>query len=301
MIIAILTTMFTGIPAFAATDTNETLAANARTDEYALDYFKNKWLFNNPNNDEIVALAKTITSGIKSDYAKVKAIHKWVANNIWYDVDALGNGALAAIGPVEVIKHKRTNCVGFANLTIALAQVAGFPAKSISGWSLGIGGRNNHRWAEVYVDGRWVFTDASSDTNNGYMGGIFYPQRSCTTAYFDASVTQYSKTHKIDDVSYKQLDANAWNGSLYFADTTNNYAVLKEVPKFPFNGYVNSTYGFNANELYLDKECTIPYTPNTKQVDSLNCVIYVKPVAKPEPKPEPLPTTVTASPTPSKV
>lgn len=272
ILISIIFTLFSATPVFAGDryEENKALVANERTDVYALDYFKNKGIFSNPHYAEIVKLAPTITAGIDDDYAKVKAIHDWVSTNVWYDYDGP-----AWESPIEVLKHRKANCVGFASLTVALAHAAGFPAKVIGGWSIGIGGRRAHAWSEVFVNGRWVFMDTNADSRNCYMDGQYSEQLPCKSDYFDMSVEEFSRTHEIDAYGFKKMDEKAWNGSLYIWDATNG-ELLKEVKNFPLNGLVTETYGFNLNEMFLDRRCTIPFTLNTLRVDSRTGIIFVK-------------------------
>ena len=89
------------------------------------------------NDPEIVSLANFIISGSSGDYAKARAIHDWVASNIYYDVDL---GSVSA-GPVhegksalDVLNSKRGICDGYTNLTIALLRAVGIPAKKVMGF-----------------------------------------------------------------------------------------------------------------------------------------------------------------------
>ena len=54
----------------------------------------------------------------------------------------------------------------------------------------------NHRWNEVYLDGRWVIVDPTWDSGNRYENGQ-YKDGSVAQSYFDISLAELSKNHKI--------------------------------------------------------------------------------------------------------
>lgn len=276
ILISIIFTVFS-VPVYGAMSYDERLAqnkalvANERTDEFALDGYKNKWMVNSDAYAEIRQLAQTITAGITDDYAKVKAIHDWVATNIWYDYDNSVNR-----GAVSVLKYRIGMCGGYADLTVALAQAAGFPAKVIGGHAVGVGAPRGHDWSEVYVNGKWRFMDTMADSWNAYVDGEFSEQMPCDHDYFDLTVEQYSGEYLIDAYSFKLQDSKIPDGTLYFSDVTNNFTTIKEVKGFKFNELINDTYGFDINDLYFDKECKQPFKLNTMRITAYDFSIFVK-------------------------
>ena len=134
---------------------------------------------------KIIKLAKSIVSKGDSDYEKVRKVHDWVANNVWYDYDSYGSGSYGNNNALEVLESKKAVCQGYANLSAALLRALGIPAKVVSGYALGLssggqwtestitGDKTNHAWNEVFVDGRWVIFDATWDSNNEYRKGTF--------------------------------------------------------------------------------------------------------------------------------
>ncbi len=254
ILVTLVCTMFAGVPVYAdaltRAEKNAALIANERTDEYALDYHKHKEIFSNPKYADIIKTAQDITAGITDDYEKVRAIFKWVRQNINYDYAAAARNTYPKYySAVDVLVGKITTCGGFANLTVVLAQAAGFPAK----WIDGTYDDEPHAWAEVWVDNRWVLVDSATDL-------------------FDAS---YSVSYEINANSFEKLDAEAWDGTLTFFDITNN-RVLKEIKNFPCNGLLTETYGFDINDLFLDTRHKKPVTLNTVRIDSLNNIVFVK-------------------------
>ena len=226
---------------------------NLRTDEYVLDYYKNKGILIAPMYADVVKQAQIITDGISDDYEKARAIQQWVNRNIMYDWGAHYSGTSPKyLSAPDVLKGRLTICEGFTNLTVALLQAVDIPAKKVTGTGNGI----PHAWTEAFVDNRWVFIDS-------------------TWGDFDLSPSLYSASHHISGIEYEiAKDKELWDGTLYFYDI-NKGEVLKEVKNFPLNEFVTSTYGFHINELYIDTACTKPFTLNTFRVDSMNRAIFV--------------------------
>lgn len=246
---------------------NLKIAAKERADGYAADFYKNKDDIKKSSYSDIRKQAISIVSGIKDDYEKAKAIYLWLYHNIEYDYitffSSLGVGDGGDSPPQDaayVLKNRLAVCDGFSNLTVALLQAANIPAKKITGDASGFGGWGPHAWTEAYIDNHWIFIDSTFAATSG-------------NDYFDISVAQYSKDHIRDDLGAYDPD-NEINDSLYFYDSKNNI-MLKEVKKFPFNGVVNSTYGFNIKDLYFDRDSKKPFKLGTMKVDSSNGVIYV--------------------------
>jgi len=252
--------MFAGVPVYAgeltSAEKNAALIANERTDEYALDYHKHKEILSRADYADIIKAAQDITAGITDDYEKVRAICNWVVQNISYDFDMLFGKHYKSTFAPTVFKDRVTICEGYAKLTVALANAAGFPAKYIYGRADNGYQEDGHAWTEVWVDDRWVIIDT-------------------TWRKFDLSIEQLSVTHKIDEFAFSKLDEDAWDGTLTFYDITND-RVLKEVKNFPCNGLLTETYGFDINDLFLDTRLTEPVTLNTVRIDSCNNLIFVK-------------------------
>lgn len=237
---------------------NLKITANERTDAYALDWYKSGTLATDP---AYVKQANLITAGITDDYAKVKAIHDWVASNMSYDY---GQGSTEELFPGSGTL-KSGICENFTGVTMGLYQAAGFPAKWIDGGTYNYKGEG-HTWTEVYVDNRWVFSDTTWD-------------------YFDKSIAEYSVTHELSDgiahsLNLIEQDRKAWNGSLYIMkigpNGINQGKVLQEIKDYPLGGLVTSTYGYNANDMYSDAKCTKPWNFKTDKVGSYSHIIYVK-------------------------
>ena len=112
------------------------------------------------NNAQIQALAKSITSGKTSTYAKAAAIFNWVRDNIRYSF--YYNSIKGASG---ALTSKSANCCDTSNLLVALERAAGIPARYEHGYCKFSSGWYGHVWTQVYVDGKWYRADAISYSN----------------------------------------------------------------------------------------------------------------------------------------
>jgi len=165
-------------------------------DEKSLAYLRQPSRGIQSDDPDIIALSETITAGISSDYQKARAIHKWVANNIWYDNDWMKTPSLSEKMEMQystaVLRNKRGTCGGYSNLTAALLRAAGIPAKVITGLS-----GNSHAWNEAFVDGQWINMDVQGDNNNYYQNGEYSPQQPAGNKCFDVPNAEFAKNHTV--------------------------------------------------------------------------------------------------------
>lgn len=157
----------------------------------------------------IIALAGEITRGYSDDFLKARAIHDWVCNNIWGDLDYtfvpwgnnIGQSAL------DTLSRGYAVCRGYANLTAALLRASGIPAKYVIGLlsersftENDITAVSNHAWTEALIGGRWIIIDSASDSGNRWQNG----RRTVSWGmidrkYFNISLQEFSRDHRIDD------------------------------------------------------------------------------------------------------
>jgi hypothetical protein len=281
-----------GTPSFKTSDdyaNNLKYAANERTDVNALYFYKQQSeQYSTAYLAYLDNQAKSIVSGIPDDYGKVKAISEWVSENIWYDHD-LGSSASGTTAKgsknyfnpdgasefkegVEYIAGDKAVCLGYSFFTVGLLRAAGFPAKEVFGYY----GPRNHSWVEAYVDNRWVFIDPTFNSRNNYNDGQFSKQAPSDGHYFDIPLAIWSLDHRINaDLMVETGEKYVWNGKLLFYSSSHN--LLKEVStNLSAGDTLDSTYGFDAKDLYKDFDCTIPWNLATDTVKEANCVIIVK-------------------------
>jgi len=105
-------------------------------------------------NQTLIPIAKEITAEAEDDLAAVKAISKWVNNNISY-------GGSMDYGPADipedVLEEKHGECGDYSVLIAGLARAVGIPARYVSVQLMNSGERrSSHAWVEVYIDGDWI-------------------------------------------------------------------------------------------------------------------------------------------------
>ncbi len=190
---------------------NKELWDAQRTDSDAIE--KNK---RGSDDKDIIELAKKITASSKDDYTKMRAIHDWVATNIYYDYPAYRNevaktgDVLNPQSPFVVLERKRAVCAGYAGTTVALLRAAGIPAKSISG-VVTTDDKIGHAWTQAWLSSekRWVIMDVTWDSGNKYDNGK-YTKGSMRAKYFDISLEELSHSHIITDTR------EAWNKIMWY-------------------------------------------------------------------------------------
>ena len=103
---------------------------------------------------------------------RIKALHDYVADRIAYDVAALSLPRIPreAADAEPVFKNKRGVCSGYARLLRALAEVTGDQIEYVSGDARTSNSPDpaggGHAWNAAYVEGRWLFVDATWDAGN---------------------------------------------------------------------------------------------------------------------------------------
>lgn len=119
-----------------------------------LDGWSNPGQYVKAQSERITAQAGQIIAGLTSDYEKAKAISAWVSENILYDFAYIGVSS-----PEVILDSRRAVCEGYAQLTEALLQAAGIPARYIDGPAYGMFGWDPHAWNMAFVDERWIWID----------------------------------------------------------------------------------------------------------------------------------------------
>lgn len=93
---------------------------------------------------------------------KARAVFRWIADNVAYDLDMLKAKNMAAFeDPVRVLNTRKTICTGYARIYDAMAKGAGLECEIISGWSPQSKTKGpDHSWNAVKADGKWKLVDA---------------------------------------------------------------------------------------------------------------------------------------------
>jgi hypothetical protein len=110
----------------------------------------------------IKKIVDSLTSNLKSDSAKAKAIFNYVKDTLsysfYYNTKYGATGALSA---------KKGNCVDHSHLLVAMFRTAGIPARYVHGTcKFSSGSTYGHVWAQVLINGKWTIADATSSRNS---------------------------------------------------------------------------------------------------------------------------------------
>ena len=146
--------------------------------------------------DEVAYLADYIAGDIKDDYKKLEAIAKWVSDNIYYDRDARENSVTQSeICIKNVLKSRKTVCVGYSALFSALCEAQGLYVVNVKGtvtsdtvdYSDLADGPVNHEWCAALIDDRWIWVDCVWNSNLKFENNEFISLGANTEMYFDIS------------------------------------------------------------------------------------------------------------------
>lgn len=220
------------------------------------------------DNTDVKNKAQSITKGCATDAQKIKAVHDWVAANIYYDMDyANGHTSATPIIASDVLYYKYSVCEGYANLSAALLRSVGVPAKTVIGYAL-TGAQewtervvlgedsslSNHKWNMAYADGRWIIFDTAWDSNNIKINGVAQTSDIIYQIYYDMTLETLSQRHKITELDenfvfynlntglkYKLLD----EGTVSVAGVINKNAKQVYIPGV-VNGMAVSVIGWEA-------------------------------------------------------
>ena len=112
-------------------------------------------------SNNIITLAKQLTSGLTSNKAKANALFVWVRDNI--DYSFYYN---TVKGASKTLITKSGNCCDQAQLLVALARSAGLSARFATGYCTFTSGNTyGHVWVQIYVNGAWHALDTTSSRN----------------------------------------------------------------------------------------------------------------------------------------
>ncbi len=177
-------------------------------------------------------LSQQLTAGYTSDLQKVRAIFRWVADNISYRTNnSIGSrkkrfqdiyedpedNDTSLLKPLDervaeaVLKNRQAVCEGYARLFKTLCNFAGIKAEVISGYGktepyqIRQRFRVNHSWNAVLIDSVWQLLDVT--WASGYItwqGDRFIKQ--LDEQYFLSRPEVFIKEHYPDDLRWSLMD-----------------------------------------------------------------------------------------------
>lgn len=123
----------------------------------------------------IETLAAYLTADTRTDLEKARAIFRWITSRVHFDQSALENATAQDVDADQVLKSRRTACMGYSELFYVLGSAAGLQVERICGLARACSSANtslcnsppNHEWNAVKIDGKWKLVDCTWGT--GYM------------------------------------------------------------------------------------------------------------------------------------
>ncbi|MGB5099901.1 MAG: transglutaminase domain-containing protein [Methanothrix sp.] len=157
-------------------------------------------------------LAAYLIEPAKNDREKARAIFRWITENIDYDLEAYFTGNIGSTNYTDVLKSRRSVCIGYSDLFSSLAQEAGLEVVKIRGYGKGYSyrpgdsftGPFNHAWNAVKINGSWYLIDTTWGA--GYVSGDGKYVRKFDDHYFMTKPSQFIFNHFPEDARWQLLD-----------------------------------------------------------------------------------------------
>lgn len=165
--------------------------------------------------NDIEEISNEICEGIDSDYDKLRAISRWVSDNIYYDNPIMSAGAPKYCLSLEyMLNNKSSICGGYSNMTSALCAVQGIRCYNISGTAVlgqqcfqqGTPGQF-HEWNVAELDGRYIIIDSGWNSGNYFNADGTYSTGTPCYRYFDIGEEVFALNHKAQKAEYRDYPA----------------------------------------------------------------------------------------------
>lgn len=199
-------------------------------------------------------LTKQLTSFCNNDLEKVRAIFKWITNNIDYQTRQPGNrrgipvsnesdNDNSPLKPLDervaetVLKKGAAQCHGYTRLFKTLCSYAGIRSEIITGYARVDKSHkrfgNNHTWNAVMIDNKWQLLDVTWASGFiSWSGDKFI--RSFNEEYFLTSPARFILDHYPDDLSWSLMDKppvlSEFRTSPFKQKTYSKYKIMAYTP-----------------------------------------------------------------------
>lgn len=161
---------------------------------------------------KICEISDEICEGLDSDYDKLRAISRWVSENIYYDNPAHDAGIPEECLSLEYMLEKHSSvCGGYSNMTSALCAAQGIRCYNIKGKAVlgdvtyaenpDIGGY--HEWNYAVIDGRVIWIDSGWNSYNYFRSSGAYEHNGIGFKYFDIGIETFSQNHICGTAEYR--------------------------------------------------------------------------------------------------
>lgn len=160
---------------------------------------------------KIQTLSDKICRGLRSDYDKLRAISRWVSENIYYDHPAYMNGIPDECLTLEyMLENYSSVCGGYAAMTSALCEAQGITCLHVSGDAInqvncyaesdnGV----HHEWNYAVIGGTGVWVDSGWNSHSNLYTNGKYSQEEIGYTYFDIGLEVFALDHKVKSAALR--------------------------------------------------------------------------------------------------
>lgn len=197
-------------------------------------------------------LAAYLAAPAQNDEERARAIYRWIAANIDYDVAGMMAARIERT-PEKVLAERKGVCSEYSTLFSRLCELSGLEAVVIEGYGKGYGytvgskvqDQSNHAWNGVKIDGVWRLVDPTwgagyLDPEDGFVRGF-------EEFYFLTPPEELVWTHLPEDSDWQLLDdpisRDEFEGLVYAkpAFFDNGMKIVS-----PLEGTIDGTLGANV-------------------------------------------------------
>ncbi len=136
--------------------------------------------------DYVEQKALEITASCATDYERIYAVMKYLAQNICYDLDYYTYGAypysMLNLSAREVLENESTVCAGYAGTTATMLQLLGIPCV--------IADSPDHAWNIAWDGERWIMLDVTWISNSSMRYGVLNKRPGLNLDWFDFSLEE---------------------------------------------------------------------------------------------------------------
>jgi transglutaminase/protease-like cytokinesis protein 3 len=155
-------------------------------------------------------LAAYLVQPAQDDFDKARALFRWLAANIVYDVPSYLAGVLPPAGVGNTFQSGRAVCEGFSSLFEQMGKAVGLEVVTIHGWGKGYGytpgqvlGQENHAWNAIRVGEEWYLLDPT--WGGGYVNEARQYVQDFEAFYFLTPPDQFLYSHLPTDPRWQLL------------------------------------------------------------------------------------------------
>ena len=154
----------------------------------------------------IQSVASYLQERVPAPFARLKAVHDWVADRVAYDAESYLAGHFGPQDADSVFSSRQSVCAGYANLMQAMGRAAGLEVVYLSGDARTEGNDlsgQGHAWNAARIEGKWYLLDVTWDS--GVLDGSRFKKR-YSTEYFLTPPRVFNLDHLPDDAKWQLLD-----------------------------------------------------------------------------------------------